>query len=558
MAITRSTTPGGGKLLYAAAIAVYIVIASWFVDLSRHQINPDGVVYIMVARHYLSGRFDLAVNSYWGPLLSWLLIPAIWLKADPQLAVKILFLLFGLGFGLGVLSVLRALNGEAPLGARGALILLAALLLAANMLPEPITPDLLLACIMSWYFALSIRLVRSASAGAGLAVAVGAVGGLAYLAKAYALPFVAVHLVLTALTSRLAARRTDAPGPALKPFLTSLAAFAVVALPWVITISVQDGHATIGSAGRLTFFAKQEKLRSRSLPVYSRHKLTRPRAGRVTTMENPTEVPAEFRPFDKEPFSWRLGAYLSNIRTLSRLALRILKDADAFGLMMSGWLVTACLLAASRSFRSGLGGPLRLWTCLSILIYVGGYLPVHLRDRYLWPIYGLLLALAVHAYSTLLAGRGAQPADDEGGKSPWLRRVGPWVVPVFLVLSVAWPCWDTADLWRKKSAYTQVFRQAAEQLDVSGQVASNSWGEGLYCSFWNDGVLLGRTYGQSPEDIAAELAPFGGPTRLVIYRDPNLARRLYDSPLFTLISTTDPACRFMCVFEYPPRRPPGR
>ncbi len=46
---------------------------------NSHQVNTQGIAYILLAKHYAAGDFGLAVSSYWSPLLSWLL--ALGLKA---------------------------------------------------------------------------------------------------------------------------------------------------------------------------------------------------------------------------------------------------------------------------------------------------------------------------------------------------------------------------------------------------------------------------------------------------------------------------------------------
>lgn len=46
---------------------------------NSHQVNTQGIAYILLAKHYAAGDFSLAVSSYWSPLLSWIL--ALGLKA---------------------------------------------------------------------------------------------------------------------------------------------------------------------------------------------------------------------------------------------------------------------------------------------------------------------------------------------------------------------------------------------------------------------------------------------------------------------------------------------
>ena len=40
-----------------------------------YLLNADGTSYISIANQYWRGNWGQAVNGFWGPLLSWLLIP---------------------------------------------------------------------------------------------------------------------------------------------------------------------------------------------------------------------------------------------------------------------------------------------------------------------------------------------------------------------------------------------------------------------------------------------------------------------------------------------------
>src|SRR5262252_9453801 len=77
----------------ASLLVVFFVAAAVLFVGYRFQINPDGVSYISIAQGYLHGDFKHAVNGYWGPLLSWLLVPLLAVKIEPVLATKLLAVL---------------------------------------------------------------------------------------------------------------------------------------------------------------------------------------------------------------------------------------------------------------------------------------------------------------------------------------------------------------------------------------------------------------------------------------------------------------------------------
>src|SRR2546428_538422 len=101
---SASSKPQGVRIMQLAAVAVWpaqvvlVVIAAW---LNRDQINSDAVAYMRVAQYYLSGQTDLMISGYWGPMLSWLIVPWLLVFADPlraaraAMAVSAVVFLFG-------------------------------------------------------------------------------------------------------------------------------------------------------------------------------------------------------------------------------------------------------------------------------------------------------------------------------------------------------------------------------------------------------------------------------------------------------------------------------
>lgn len=61
-----------------------------------YQINPDAVVAIGIARHYINGEWLQAINGYWSPLISWLLTIPILFHIPALLAYKLISFFSGL------------------------------------------------------------------------------------------------------------------------------------------------------------------------------------------------------------------------------------------------------------------------------------------------------------------------------------------------------------------------------------------------------------------------------------------------------------------------------
>ena len=564
-----------------AAVAVYLLAAGWVVWLSRDQINPDAVAYARLAEHYARGRLDLAVASYWGPLLVWLLTPAVWLGVDPILAAKVLGIFLGLLFALGAAD----LAGAMRCGPYARWALAPALLMALLMLPEPVTPDLLLTCLLTWYLSATARLLAGPTGppatthgGRGprvrLALAAGMLGGLAYLAKAYALPFVALHLPLTLVLSRVAAR-CRGPQPArpatLRPLLAGWAGLLLLAGPWIALISHRDGRLTFGGADRLAEpFIVADKARWQGMPAL---RIQQPRQGRTNVWESPSEIAEELiRPFrlsGEQRTRYRLTAAWNN----TGQTLTILRDVDGLGLLLGGWgltLVLACLAFRLPSPH----GALCWWSCASTAVFLAGYAALLVEARYFWPVWGLLLAMLAHALSVICgSGRGADSSQAAGrpeGRWRRLRRaaqLGAGVVLFVLLTSLGQRVWATVRQWARPGGAGDEFAwvrfagdnclaQAGGDCRRTPQqppVAANFWHYGLFTCYRRHEVFLGAFDSRDPDQIASELSAYG-PTRVFVFDDDELADRLRSDRRFLWLAGVRNASigRDLNVLEFKP------
>jgi len=75
------------------------------------------------------------------------------------------------------------------------------------------------------------------------------------------------------------------------------------------------------------------------------------------------------------------------------------------------------------------------------------------------------------------------------------------------------------------------FKQVGEKLKAHHLFAANRWRPGLYVTYWANGRFLGQAAGKTPDEMAAELAPFDQ-TVLLVFDDFALAHALIESPLF--------------------------
>lgn len=55
-----------------------------------YSLTPDVSAYSQVAEYYATFAFDKALNGYWSPLLSWLIVPAFWFNIEPIIWIRII------------------------------------------------------------------------------------------------------------------------------------------------------------------------------------------------------------------------------------------------------------------------------------------------------------------------------------------------------------------------------------------------------------------------------------------------------------------------------------
>ncbi|HUT61493.1 MAG TPA: hypothetical protein VNA25_26900 [Phycisphaerae bacterium] len=538
---------------YIVAVVAYLAAAWYLVSISIDALNPDGVAYIVNAQHYAAGQFDLAVNGWFGPMLSWLLVPLIWLGVDPILAARLLGVLFGLAFAVGVVAMTRGLGG----GRLALLAFVAALLLALRTVAAEITPDFLLAVGLTWYFVLASDL--AAAPTARRAFFAGLVGGACYLVKAYAFTFVAAHLVMTfALRGLLLRKASRAPG-GLKAFAAAVVGLLVLSAPWIAVVSAQEGALTVSVTARRAPHAWGPLPRNTHWPTYS---LQRPREGRLSVWENPAESQGEW------PTWHPAGGFAQNLKNQLHViflnAIRAaghLKNADVLGMLMCGWVVAGLLIWPLRRDPSP-ERMVRLWAWLSVALYLGGYCLLYLYERFTWGAWGVLLALAVSVLSSLR--RDEAPRSAPGPRKPEqpaasASRAATAALAAMLIASTAYATLTKGyEYAQSKHEWAQCtwLRGMAQRFGDGTQVASTDWGFGLYFSFWSDSPLLGRLVLQGPGDLDRELSPFGR-TLVLVLDSSHMAKLLHQDGRFRILGEMQvhkPSGRVLWAFMYEPRR----
>jgi hypothetical protein len=225
----------------------------------RYEFNPDSMDYLDVAREVAAGNWAAVANGYWGTLNSVLLAPLFRFHLSPErelllahLEGVLILLLAFFAFRFFLNSVLDTTSLPNDAGEQVELRLLPEWSLCALgyslFLWSSLTiigvaiigDDLLVTAFVYLAAALLLRLRRDAKLLSF--VVLGFTLGVGYWAKAIMFPISLIFLAVSILKV-----------PRWKQNLCSAVAFAVVAAPLVLTLSLPRGRLTFGDSGKMAY-----------------------------------------------------------------------------------------------------------------------------------------------------------------------------------------------------------------------------------------------------------------------------------------------------------------
>ena len=366
---------------------------------NMQQMNTDAIAYMRIAEYWSSGNLGFAVNGYWGPMLSWLMVPFLWLGVEPLLAGKLAMLISGAIFFHGSLFLVRSV------GLRLVDELIVAWVLALTIpgwMSNHVTPDLLVAGLMA--FALGQAVSPDWLANRRRALGTGATWGLAYLAKAVALPVGVVVSVLLALCWRLG--QAENRQAAWRQLGVSLGLLALLATPWITVLSLKYDKPTFSTSGSIAHAIVGPGYDKPAHPFGST--IYKPEPGRVTAWEDPSRMDYDYwSPFASgENFSHQLSLIGRNAKTV----FQFLAVFDGIGALL-GWFGVGTLVFGLALFtkqpwtKNWLANRWR-WMLIPLICLGGIYLPVYVMPvdlRYFYLFLPLIMILTLGLVSQSFA-----------------------------------------------------------------------------------------------------------------------------------------------------------
>lgn len=479
-----------GELVFP--VGLFLVLAFGNALAHPERINPDGICYARLAKYLAAGDLTNAISTYWSPLFAWSMAPLLLLGVDGQEAAAIAQVLWGTVLLFGFHWFLITWTDLKPWGRSVAMLyVVLPLVTYANFV---VGPDVALAATLLCYFA-ALGDSRWRSTTIGL-FGIGMLGGITYWTKAYALPFVLLHLPMSFLLfgapPRMSRRLRDAA--------CALLGLAIPVALWISALTWQRGSLTIGSSGPINHAVVGPPDEIRFHPMV----FGIPKAPHISIWENPEKLPYKFwSPFESRAyFDHQLAVTRAN---LSRLA-QALMDFDALGICA---LLFALLLPLGWWLRDD-ARTCRLlwWTAATAALFFGGFLIVAFEPRY---VNALMLPLIVAVGLQIVLAPARQ----------WARWVRLLVVAIAGgSLAWTWIPQTQRGLTSNSPSYMRALAATLPEIQFKGPFATTSWHHGIALAAYTNQASVGFPPDESPE-ISAQRLREAGVNWIVVWQMPN-------------------------------------
>lgn len=469
---------------YLWGVLSYILLAIALMPFYQHQINPDGISYLSIAQKYLAGDFENAINGFWGPLYSILLIPSICCGIPAVTGAKIITLLIGL---ITVTEAYKFINKFAMDALFKQLSFYVSVLIILYYALDAITPDLLLVCLTFAYLNLLLRSNYSRNYYVGIKI--GFLGALMYLTKAYGFPFFVIHFFVINYIFYLRYKKAEPRKRLLVNYISGMVIFTLVAVIWIFAISNKYDHFVLGNAGAYNHaLTGPDGLgHPEGHPMFHEGFFPPPNQSAVSIWEDPSLLEMqEWTVFEsKETLIHQSSTILYNM-------IDIVIIHEKFTILAILILLVALLLMYRERFDIVNSQLLILVFTAALLL--SGYATLLVVNRYLWLNNILLLVSGAILLSRYLSS---------GRQISSVRRNV--IILIFIASFIVLPFKNIISNLNG-GKYLYEFAEELDKTEIHGKVVSNTaWNETLALAYYNDWKFYGIIGDQTNEELRVAL-----------------------------------------------------
>jgi len=384
-------------IMVLAIFAIFgIVLLNYY---QYAPINRDLFSLLSIAKIYANGNYFDAINGYWGPLFSWLLVPFIKFNSTPSFILyssKVLSLIIGFFTLVGV--ILLSYRFEMDEKIRTILlfsIIPLILYFTFGFEPQINHPDLLLACFLIYYLYYIFNPNYSFNLSDGILC--GLFAALAYLTKSYAFPFFLVHFVLFNVFHYYKAN-ANRKG-VFKNFILGLTVFLIISGAWSAIISEKYGELTFGTSGKYNYKEIGPIQHNYGSPIW--HGFMNPPSNEALSA---WDDPSYFDVRSWSPLeSW--SSFKHQIQIIKDNITKTVKFLEKFS-YFSILILLIYILVFIRPLKEVISKKTEvLFPLATVLLYIAGYIPIFVEFRYLVLVYILLILMGGYIINLLFKNK---------------------------------------------------------------------------------------------------------------------------------------------------------
>ncbi|MCA9497847.1 MAG: hypothetical protein KC588_01500 [Nitrospira sp.] len=459
-----------------------LIWAGW---VNQDWISTDGISYIRIAQYYASGQFDLAVSGYWGPMLSWIIVPLLGLVEEPLSAAQMAMGVSAIVYLMGCLAIFRVLGigSSAMFVALGIVVFM-----SVHWAVQGITPDLLMSGILC--LAISRTLHPEWCDKPSVQFSAGLLFGAAYLAKAPGLPFAFILIVAAGLLWTVCQQVSLTH--ALRSAVITIVGLMLIAGPWILILSLKYGKPVFSTSAGISHAVMGPAGIRRGHPTFSDFLI--PEQGRLSSWEDPiSKKYSHWSPLEStENFRHQLRIVHSNVMK----TIRMLKDFDWLGM---GLVSVIFGFMFHTPWRQNIRSDRWRWALIFIGCLVVIYLPGYGGERrYYFSVYPFLLGGSLGFVGYLAKRRSGQ------------EKILHIMALSLISLSFLFPL-ATQPFFPERPSYqaAKILKEKLNALHIRGPIASTSGLENIdsYTAFLMHVPWHGRSKrSQTVEEVESSLA----------------------------------------------------
>ena len=484
------TSSGSSFIILIIALAAYSVLI--LTTYHYERLTGDATLYLSIAEKYVQGDISNAINGYWGPLLSWLLVPFLYFGATHLVAINALNLIFGLLTIVGIWKLSHRFEISDKI--RGIILIPLVPIIQFISLIQPM--DFLLLCILVYY--LNIVFNKDFPNSLYHAAAAGVLGALAYFSKPYGFPFFISHFILINICHYFETSSKERRQKVLRGLITGFMLFSLLSGVWIGLISNKYGHLTFSNMGSGVFSVvspgSSHKTLEKGDPIFFEGFFPPPNETAFIIYEDPSHARKKtWSPLESKR---SLKHFVSNVTENIFEAIRTYESYSRLAIA----IVTAYILFIFfYPLDKVLSQQALLYPLLTMLLYTGGYMPFHFESRYLWIVNVLLLLMGGKVLNELF--------QYDLFKKKSLRVI----LIVFFILSFGFTPLRASIDTGKDNINKKMYKLGTEldkHYNIRGNIASNrqkihtemhdSWHYTFRLAYW----LKSRYFGMPREDIS--------------------------------------------------------